>query len=1131
VFQVVVQLVHARRTSTAPIVTILYPNVFHIVRPALTHSALTHSEGIAMRSRPDARRLAFRLTVLAATTAVAFAAGRAPGAAAEAPAAPAEAPAAPAAAAAAAPADDYCLGQCGDILPPGQNGNATLVDILAHKTLGTRPAHSSDQLDRYANLVYNYAGLTDGQISRFFNDASLGVPAGEVERTEQPRADVTIVREKATGVPHITGATRAGTMFGAGYAGAEDRLFVMDLLRHVGRGQLTPFAGGAPGNQALEQSIWRNSPYTEADLQAQVDHLRQQGSRGTQLYDDVASYVAGINRYIADCMAGRYCPGEYVLTGHLDAITNAGGPQPFTPTDLIATAGVVGGLFGGGGGAEMQSALVRIAARDRYGTVEGDRVWAGFREQNDPETVLTLHDGQSFPYGAAPADENGVALPDSGSAAPEPVTYDKTGSAGTAGTNGILPGLTIGTSHQGMSNAVVISAQKSATGHPIAVFGPQTGYFSPQLLMVQELRGPGIAARGVAFAGLNLYVLIGRGVDYSWSATSAAQDITDTYALTLCEPDGSTPTTNSQHYLWHGQCLAMEVLERRNSWQPTVADGTAAGSYRLQALRTKYGLVSWRGTVGGKPIAFTSLRSTYRHEADSAIGFQMFNEPDTMRSVAGFQSAASSIGYAFNWFFVNSRDSAYFNSGLNPVRAPGHDPNLPVRAEPAYEWQGFDPDTNTATYHSAAQHPQGVNQDYFVSWNNKQAKDFSAADGNFSFGSVQRADLLDSRARAALAGGKLDRAGTVRVAEDAAVTDLRGEKVLGNLLRLLGSQPVPDPATADAVAKLTAWRQAGAKRIETSPGSKVYQHADAIRIFDAWWPLLVSGQFKAGLGDGLYSSLVAAMQINESPSGGQQGDVSGGPSSVSEAQGHKGSSFQYGWWGYVDKDLRSVLGEPVAAALPRRYCGDGDPAACRQMLLSTLSQASARTPAQVYPGDANCPAGDQWCADAIAQSPLGGITQPLIAWQNRPTYQQVVSFPAAQGDNVANLAAGRATSASSTQFLYSTAAAVDGDRGTRWASHWSDDQWIRVDLGAERPVSRVVLRWEAAYASGYRVEVSGDGSTWRSVWSTDTDTHTGDGGVDNDSFAATTARYVRMAGQKRATGYGYSLYEFEVYAH
>ena len=75
-------------------------------------------------------------------------------------------------------------------------------------------------------------------------------------------------------------------------------------------------------------------------------------------------------------------------------------------------------------------------------------------------------------------------------------------------------------------------------------------------------------------------------------------------------------------------------------------------------------------------------------------------------------------------------------------------------------------------------------------------------------------------------------------------------------------------------------------------------------------------------------------------------------------------------------------------------------------------------------------------------------------------------------------------------------------------------------------VARVVLHWEAAYGRAYRIEVSTDNSTWRTVWSTTT----GNGGTDNAAFAATSARYVRMMGVTRGTSYGYSLYELEVYA-
>nr|BFE62090.1 penicillin acylase family protein [Dactylosporangium thailandense] len=1021
---------------------------------------------------------------------------------------------APAEAAVLAP-NDYCLGQCNDILPPGQNGNATLADILAHKALGFRPAHSADQLGPYANLVSAYTGLTDEQISNFYNDASFGVPAGQVDRSYSPRSDVTIVRDKALGVPHVTGTTRAGTMFGAGYAGAEDRLFVMDLLRRVGRGKLTPFAGGAPGNRELEQSIWRQAPYTEADLQAQVAALRTKGTRGAQLYDDVQSYVAGINAYIAACMSGRNCPGEYVLTGHLDAITNAGGPEPFQMTDLIAIAGVVGGLFGGGGGGEVESALVRVTARARYGVTEGDRLWAAFREQNDDETVLTLHNGQSFPYGAADPNAASVALPDAGSVTAQPVVFNPTGSATT--TAGLAPG---SATKRGMSNAVVVDAAHSAGGHPIAVFGPQTGYFSPQLLMLQELQGPGISAHGVAFAGLNLYVLLGRGQDYAWSATSAEQDITDTYAVPLCNTNGSAATTASTAYLFHGTCTPMEALTQINAWTPTVADGTAAGSYQLITYRTKYGLVAWRGTVGGQPVAFTQLRSTYRHEADSAIGFQAFNDPAAMGSPAQFIASASDVGYAFNWFYVNSTDTAYFNSGANPVRKAGANPNLPAKADPAYEWSGWNADTNTADYIPVNQHPQSTGQDYFVSWNNKQSKDFSAADGNFSFGAVQRADLLDQRVKSALSGGKkVDRAGVVRIVEDAAVTDLRAENLLPELLRIL------DPAgtgTDPNVTALRAWLAAGAKRVETSPGSHVYQHAAAIRTFDAWWPKLVDGAFRPGLGDDVYGALTRALQIDESPSG-ATGPTNAG--SLNQTQGHKGSSFQYGWWGYLDKDLRSVLGDPVRSGLGKTYCGGGTLAACKQVLVTTLATAAAEPATTTYPGDTNCSAGDQWCADTIIQSPLGGITHDKISWQNRPTYQQVVSFPAKRGDDLTNLALGRSVSASSTQLGYSTGAAVDGNPTSRWASGWSDNQSITVDLGSAQQVRRVILRWESAYGSRYRIEVSANNSTWTTAATVDA----GNGGIDNVTFAPVSARYVRMTGVARGTTYGYSLWEFEVY--
>ncbi|MEU2440774.1 penicillin acylase family protein [Streptomyces rubradiris] len=877
----------------------------------------------------------------------------------------------------AVPPNDHCGGRCSDILPPGENGTATLAQILLNQAFGTRPAHADDQLGPYADLATGYKTLTDATVNTFFNDASFGVPADQVASTEKPagRTDVTIVRDKKTGVPHITGTTRYGTEFGAGYAAAQDRLWLMDVFRHVGRGQLTGFAGGAPANQGLEQQFYRNAPYTEADLQAQIDNaVAHNGARGQQALADVRAYLDGINAYIDASDKGRYFPGEYVLTGHKDSITNAGTIEHFKVTDLVALASVIGSLFGSGGGGEVDNALSLLAAQDRYGVAEGTKVWESFRQRDDPEAVLTVHNGESFPYGAKPADPRGAALPDAGSVTPEPLVYDRTGSAATAGaakTSAGAAGTALGSARRGMSNALVVSGEHTASGHPIAVFGPQTGYFAPQLLLLQEIQGPGISARGASFAGLSMYVELGRGQDYAWSATTSGQDIIDTYAVELCQDD--------HHYLFRGTCTAMEKVEQKNAWKPTVADGTDAGSYTMRVWRTKYGPVAYRATVGGKKVAYTTLRSSYLHEADSIIGFQMLNDPDYVKGPQDFQNAARHINYTFNWFYADSEHTAYYNSGDNPVRADGVDADFPVWAAPAYEWRGWDPAGNTADYTPASAHPNSVDQDYYISWNNKQAKDYAAAP--WGEGSVHRGDLLDDRVKKLVAAGGVTRAALTRAMADAGLADLRAEDVLPKLLKVVTSQPVTDPAAAAAVNKLQAWVTAGARRAETSAGSKTYADADAIRILDAWWPLLVKAEFEPGLGTGLYTALTRNLPVDEAPSAGH------GPTGS-----HAGSAFQYGWWSYVDKDIRAVLGESVQGPLARAYCGDGSLTACRDRLLGTLKQAAGLTAAQVYPGDDQCAAGDQWCADSITQRALGGIKHGRIGWQNRPTYQQVVEF-------------------------------------------------------------------------------------------------------------------------------------------
>ncbi|TDW96328.1 galactose-binding domain-containing protein [Dinghuibacter silviterrae] len=104
-------------------------------------------------------------------------------------------------------------------------------------------------------------------------------------------------------------------------------------------------------------------------------------------------------------------------------------------------------------------------------------------------------------------------------------------------------------------------------------------------------------------------------------------------------------------------------------------------------------------------------------------------------------------------------------------------------------------------------------------------------------------------------------------------------------------------------------------------------------------------------------------------------------------------------------------------------------------------------------------------------------------------------------------------------------AVTDGNAGSRWSSAYRDDEWIYVDLGEPREIGAVTLHWEAAYGKAYKIQVSGDAVTWKDVYATGD----GKGGIDPVTFAPVTAQYVRMLGIRRATAFGYSLYDFEVY--
>jgi acyl-homoserine lactone acylase PvdQ len=517
----------------------------------------------------------------------------------------------------------------------------------------------------------------------------------------------------------------------------------------------------------------------------------------------------------------------------------------------------------------------------------------------------------------------------------------------------------------GMSNAALVAGDRTADGHPAVVFGPQTGYFAPQLLTEQAVVAPGIRARGVSFAGTSLVVQLGRGVDYAWSATSAGSDLVDTVVVRLCEPGGGTATLESEGYLDGDTCVAMDRDVHEETATPTAATPGLPQTYRFLVLRTEHGIVQVRTTVDGEPVAVVHQRSTYGRELDSAIGFARLNDPDVTRDAATFRDAAAGIDYTFNWFYADDRDIAYFSSGRLPLRAPGVDPHLPRWGEAAYDWQGW-----LAT----EDHPQQANppSGYLVSWNNKQAPGFGAADDQWGYGPVHRSEALSDRLAELAAAGEVMTTDLVAAVQDAATVDSRAAYTLPSLLDVIGD----DPALSDAAALLRGWVERGAHRLDQDRDG-AYEEQSAIALFDAWWesadgsgPAVAQDLLRGSLGE-----LVAELpqRLDDHP---RQG---------------LGSSWNgVAWYGYVVKDLDRVRGTDPGA-WSQAYCGGGSPEVCRADLRASLQAAVNRVLAEQGVAAVDELTYDKHIDD-IRSVTAGVIGVRDIDWQNRPTFQQVVAF-------------------------------------------------------------------------------------------------------------------------------------------
>jgi acyl-homoserine lactone acylase PvdQ len=876
------------------------------------------------------------------------------------------------------------FGQFRSVLAQGEGQTINAVDLAVYEADSTPPPSFVDQQPLYVGVMPAAATLSSRNLDDYYKDTDFGSMPGGVGSTTTPRPGVTIYRDKRFGMAHIYGDDRHDVMFGAGYAQAQERLFLMDAIRRTAEGTLAGLLG--PSAAAGDAAQLTDQDFSPQELTRQFNELpRRYGAPGAQAHQDILDFVAGINAYIdAAKINPLLMPGEYAALGTT--------PAPWTVADTAAEAVLLITQFTVSNGDEQVNEQLELAFQRRFGSR-----WRAFyndlREAHDPEalTVAKVPFRSDDPGRIEPRLHLN-ALPDLGSIKRRNTEIAGPDARRAAELRAALPAWV--RALEGLrtalppveSNALMVVRRLVRDGHALAAMGPQVGYYSPQIFAEYELHGGGIDSEGVTFPGASPYPLIGHGIDFAWSGTSANGDNEDTFVERLCNPDGSRPSDTSTHYLYKGRCIPF-VMREQSLTTPLSPVSPTAPPQRItyQTMRSVHGPVFAYATVGGVPVALTKAKAVDFHELSAVIPFMQLAENRAV-DARSFIRIMHAFPGTENWFYVDRRDVAWIQGGYYQKHARHSDVELPWWGDGRADWQCFNPATYTACYIPASHNPRALDppDGFIISWNNIEAPGWHPAPTSWDSGPIHHALILQRRLFEELRAhhGRIDLGELAQDANQTATTDLRGEEDYPWMRAVIGRAS----GTEERILKLIdLWHRSGAQRLAPA-GSNFYDHGAAIAAFDAWWPRAVHDEFEPALGSAL-------MKMVES-------DVLSLPS----------TGFNYDWASQVDKDLRSAVGAPERGRYSHIYCGGptAQPAGglhgralanarrrCRAMLLRTLADAIAAVRAKQGPDPsawkvpATCPLTDPPSCDQEVPNTAGAVSTPPFPWQDRGTYHQV----------------------------------------------------------------------------------------------------------------------------------------------
>src|SRR3954469_23848516 len=270
------------------------------------------------------------------------------------------------------------LGHFRSVLAQGEGQQVNALEFGQYEATGSPPATYTSQQPLYVDIMPRASSLTAADLDVFYKPTDFGSMPGGVGTTESPRPGVTIYRDAKFGMAHIYGDTRADVMFGAGYATAEERLFMMDALRHAAKGTLAELTG--PDGAGMDREQLTDQDFTDDELRKQFDDLpKRLGAEGERGHADVLAYIDGINARIDEVNSDpTKLPAEYAALNIR--------PQKWDVSDTAAMAVLLVTQFTVSNGGEERNSQIQLEFKKRFGK-KWRKPYTDFRTAEDPEAL------------------------------------------------------------------------------------------------------------------------------------------------------------------------------------------------------------------------------------------------------------------------------------------------------------------------------------------------------------------------------------------------------------------------------------------------------------------------------------------------------------------------------------------------------------------------------------------------------------------------------------------------------------------------------------------------------------------------------------------------------------------------